>query len=96
MVYYVYTLNDIFLRTTLRHTPQGWKGTSMKRTTTMVRTYLNQQAFAADEQQLGLEGWSVESTVNPHPKQGLLDRIRSRFTRKATHLVVPYHRPASF
>ncbi|HEY0737476.1 MAG TPA: hypothetical protein VGD69_21335 [Herpetosiphonaceae bacterium] len=68
----------------------------MERTTTMVREYINQHAFAADEQKLGLEGWSVESTVNPHTKQGLLARIRSLFTRKATHMVVTYHRPPSF
>jgi hypothetical protein len=69
---------------------------SMERKTKMVREYINQQAFAADEQTLGLEGWSVESTVNPHAKQNLLTRIRSLFTRKATRLVVTYHRPASF
>jgi hypothetical protein len=65
---------------------------SMERKTKMVREYINQQAFAADEQTL----WSVESTVNPHAKQNLLTRIRSLFTRKATRLVVTYHRPASF
>jgi hypothetical protein len=72
------------------------EGTGMERKTTMVREYINQQAFAADEQKLGLEGWSVESTVNPHTKQDLLTRIRSLFSRKATHLVVTYYRPASF
>lgn len=68
----------------------------MERKTTMVREYINQQAFTADEQKLGLEGWSVQSTVNPHAQQGLLARIRSLFSRKATHLIVTYYRPASF
>ncbi|HEX6288142.1 MAG TPA: hypothetical protein VFZ66_03080 [Herpetosiphonaceae bacterium] len=68
----------------------------MERKTTMVREYINQQAFITDEQKLGLEGWSVESTVNPHAKQDLLTRIRSLFPRKATRLVVTYHRPSSF
>jgi hypothetical protein len=43
----------------------------------LVREYLNQQAGAADEQQRGLEGWSVESTVNPHVQQDLFDRACS-------------------
>ncbi len=67
----------------------------MARKTTMVREYINQQAFTTDEQKLGLEGWSVESTVNPNEKQGLLTCIRSRFNRKATRLIVTYYRPAS-
>lgn len=46
----------------------------MQRRTTMVREYINQQAFATDEQQLGREGWSVESTASPNAKQGFLPR----------------------
>lgn len=68
----------------------------MERKTTMVREYINRQAFTADEQKLGLEGWSVQSTVNPHEQQGLLARIRSLFSRKTTNLIVTYYRPASF
>lgn len=68
----------------------------MERKTTMVREYINQQAFTADEQKLGLEGWSVQSTVNPQAQQSLLGRIRSLFSHKATHLIVTYYRPASF
>lgn len=60
----------------------------MERTTTMVREYINQQAFTADEQKLGLEGWSVQSTVNPTAQQGLIGRIRSLFSPKATRLIV--------
>ena len=50
---------------------------------TIVREYINQQAFTADEQKLGLEGWSVHSTVTPHVQQGLVVRIPSLFSRKA-------------
>lgn len=68
----------------------------MERKTTMVREYINQQAFVADEQKLGLEGWSVQSKDNPNEQQGLLARVRSLFSPKATQLVVTYYRPASF
>ncbi len=59
----------------------------MERQTTLVRAYIKHQTFASDEQRLGLEGWSIQSMVNPYAQQGLLARIRSRFTRKATYLI---------
>ena len=65
----------------------------MARKTTMVREYADKAAFHADEQQLGREGWSVESTVNGFQQTGMRHRIRSLFTRKAAHFVVTYSRP---
>jgi hypothetical protein len=38
--------------------------------TTMVRQYIDWHPVAADEQQRGLEGWSVASTANPHAAAG--------------------------
>ena len=64
----------------------------MKRTT-MVREYVSEQEFHTDEQKLSREGWSVEPTMRQEPKQGLFDRMRSRFTRKPQpSLVVTYSR----
>lgn len=64
----------------------------MVRETVMVRNYTDKAAFHADEQQLGREGWSVESTVNSFQQTGMVDRIRSLFIRKAAHFAVTYSR----
>lgn len=70
----------------------------MERTSTMVREYVNQADFTADEQKLGQEGWSVASTVQPKQKQGMIERLRSRFaaTQAPTNFVVTYTRPKPF
>ncbi len=64
----------------------------MERATVMVREYTSIEAFKADEQKLGQEGWSAEATVNPYQKQGVIDRIRAFFTRTPAPLIVTYRR----
>ena len=64
----------------------------MEHATVLVREYDNQQDFTTDEQKLGQEGWSVQSTVNPFQQQGVVKSILGRFTRKPAQLVVTYHR----
>lgn len=70
----------------------------MARETTMVREYNDKASFQADEQHLGMEGWSVQSTVDNTPKRGMVQRIRARFTATPTsaRYVVTYSRPKPF
>jgi hypothetical protein len=68
----------------------------MTQETTMVRTYTDKTSFNSDEQQLGLEGWSVKTSVHDVRQTGVLQRIRSLFTSKPEHpeqFVVTYSRP---
>jgi len=62
--------------------------------TTMVRAYLNQAAFATDEQQLGQHGWSVASTGSTDQQLGMLARLRARVVaaQAAAPIVVTYPR----
>jgi hypothetical protein len=65
----------------------------MEHTTVLVREYADEQDFHTDEQKLGREGWSVQSTANGAEKQSLLMRIRARFApTQAARLVVTYQR----
>lgn len=66
----------------------------MARTTELVRTYATRDDFTLDEQVLGQQGWSVQSTVREQ-QQGLLHRIRSLFssTPAPAPIVVTYYRP---
>ncbi len=67
----------------------------MERATVMVREYTTSEAFTADEQQLGQEGWSADATVNPYQQQGVITRIRAFFTRTPAPLIVTYRRDQS-
>ena len=64
----------------------------MEHTRTMVREYSRKQDFHTEEEQLGREGWSVESTVNNGLKRGMLNGILARLSRKQAHFVVTYTR----
>jgi hypothetical protein len=71
------------------------KGAIMEHTTSMVREYADEQEFHVDEQKLGREGWSVQSTEDGAKRQGLLTRIRARFAPvQSRRLVITYHRQA--
>lgn len=67
----------------------------MARTTELVRTYATKDEFTLDEQALGQQGWSVQSTVRQKEQQGLMHRIRSFFSSPSAPapIVVTYHRP---
>lgn len=65
----------------------------MERKVTMVREYPDKGAYRRDEQHLGQQGWSVESTVDNFQTKGLVQRIRARFAAKKPHFVVTYSRP---
>ena len=67
----------------------------MAREATMTKEYTDKATFQTDMQQLGQQGWSVQSTVNSARQSGLLHRLRTFFTRKTTtvHFAVTYSRP---
>ena len=64
----------------------------MEHKKTMVKEYSSKQDFHTDEQQLGREGWSVESTENNGPEGGMFNGLLARFSRKPAHFVVTYTR----
>ena len=59
---------------------------------TLGREYPDQAAFRLDEQQLGQHGVAVAATRSLDQKQGLLARLRARFTtpHAAASIVVTY------
>ena len=61
---------------------------------TMTREYADMDAFRVDEQQLGQQGWSVDSTNSVDAKKGMVQRILARFTPvQPEQIVVTYSRP---
>jgi hypothetical protein len=69
------------------------EGGTMEHTTVLVREYADEREFHMDEQKLGREGWSIQSTPNGAEKQSMLTRIRARFAHaQPTRLIVTYHR----
>ena len=62
--------------------------------TTMTREYADANAFHLDEQKLGQQGWSVDSTNGATETKSLMQRIMARFVpTKPGPLVVTYSRP---
>lgn len=66
----------------------------MTHTTEMVKEYASQQAFAADEQVLGQQGWPVAATVHPSQQQSWIKSIFGRAARDQERVVVTYSRAA--
>ena len=62
---------------------------------TMPREYANDAEFRLDEQKLGQQGWSVDTTgASVDTSQSLLQRIKGRFApAKPGPIVVIYSRP---
>ncbi len=48
----------------------------------------------ADERKLSQQGWTAQASTNPYEKQGLMARIRARFTKKSGPIVITYNRQA--